>query len=188
MRGEKTFFKVFLPLLFYEGGYRMKKWLFYYGIAVVALLIAMLAFPQAVVLHGASLVPVFCLVVLLVFTSKWYVTKGGSRRTDGGFKFVKIKGEKGYFQEVHEKNVLPFEEDARRIWFAARLATPIFLPFIVFVSPWHKLWSLLLLVLFGVGILIYEIVYWNREAKKSNEREKKAVQEQQMREELGIWK
>ena len=165
----------------------MKKWLLYYGIAVALILIAALAFPQAVVLHGTSLVPIFCLAVLLVSTSKWYLTKGGSR-TDGGFKFVKIKGEKGYFQEVHEKNVLPFEEDARRIWWAARLVAPVFFVFIVFVSPWRKLWSLLLLSFFGVGVLIYEIVYWNREAKKALVKQEEVMREQQRREELGRWK
>ena len=166
----------------------MKKWLLYYGIAVLAILIAAFVFPQAVVLHAASLVPIFCLVFLVIFTSKWYVTKGGQSRTDYGFKFVKIKGQKGYFQEVNEKTVLPFEEDARRIWLAARLLAPAFFPFIVFVSPWSKLWSLLLLVLFGVGVLIFETVYWNREAKKAIVREKKAMREQQQREELGNWK
>jgi hypothetical protein len=89
---------------------------------------------------------------------------------------------------VNEKTVLPFEEDARRIWLAARLLAPAFFPFIVFVSPWSKLWSLLLLVLFGVGVLIFETVYWNREAKKAIVREKKAMREQQQREELGNWK
>ena len=166
----------------------MKKWILYYGTVVLAILIGALLAPQAVALHATSLVPVFCLVMLLVLTSKWYFTKGGGRGSDCGFKFVKIKGEKGYFQEVHEKNVLPFEEDARRIWLAARLLAPAFFPFVVFFSPWNKQWAWLLLVAFGGGALIYQTVYWQKEAKKAAVQKEKALREQQQREELGNWK
>ena len=166
----------------------MKKWLFYYGAAVLAILLAALLAPQAIVLHATSSVPVLCAVLLLVLTSKWYFTKGGRRSHDTGFKFVKIKGQKGYFEGVQEKNELPFEADERRIWMAARLLAPAFFPFAVFFSPWNKLWSLLLLALFGVAVLIYETVYWQREAKKAKEQKEKDLREQERREELGNWK
>ena len=41
---------------------------------------------------------------------------------------------------------------------------------------------------FGVGVLIYEIVYWNREAKKAMVKREEVMREQQRREELGRWK
>ena len=130
----------------------MKKWILYYGTVVLAILIGALLAPQAVALHATSLVPVFCLVMLFVITSKWYFTKGGGRGSDCGFKFVKIKGEKGYFQEVHEKNVLPFEEDARRIWLAARLLAP------AFFSVCRVLFS----VEQTVGVAPARCVWWRR--------------------------
>ena len=166
----------------------MKKWIAYYGTAVLAILIAALLAPQAVVLHATSLIPVLCLIILLALTSKYYFTRCGRSVQNVGPRFVKIKGRKGYFQDTHEKAVLPFEKAERYIWLAARLVAPVFFPFAVFVSPWGKLWSLLLLMLFGAGVLLFQTVYWQREAKKAEQQREKELREQHQREELGQWK
>ena len=166
----------------------MKKLALYYVAWVLVIVIVALLAPRAVVLHPFSLVPAICLVCLLFCTSKWYFTKGGRRTPDMDFKYVKIEGEKGYFQETAERRVSPFDKHERRIWLAARLFAPVFFPFIVFVSPVQKIWSLLFPFLFGGVVLTVDIVNLHREAKKALIRREKARREQEKREEMGRWK
>ena len=165
----------------------MKKWLLYYGsVLLIVLAIALIA-PQAVTLHLASLVPLACMGILLLSTSKWVQTNG-SHRTDHGPRFVKINGQKGYFQESNGKTVLPFEKNSRHIWLAARLIAPIYIPFMVFFAPLSKLWTILLTMVFGMVAIVYSAVYWFNEAQKATIQKEEILREQQRREEQGKWK
>ena len=165
----------------------MKKWLLYYGSVLFIVLAVALIAPQAVTLHPASLVPLVCVGLLLLSTGKWVQTKG-HRRTDHGPRFVKINGQKGYFQGGNEKTVLPFEKNSRHIWLAARLIAPIYIPFMVFFAPLSKLWTILLTMVFGIAAIIYSAVYWFKEAQKAMKQEEDILHKQQRREEQGKWK
>lgn len=147
--------------------------LIYYCIAIIANVIAIIAFYKNINITGLSIVPIF-LIALMIFQALM-------------FKHEKV--ENG-FRTKYGSNLTADEENAMQSVGSKFLyaTIPWMIPFIVFFSSPIKLISVLVYI---IGFIGGSVLYVLKNKNKITDRmsaEEKERQEQEKKEQLGKWK
>ena len=168
-------------------------WSIYYAAAALACAIYAFLHIEMIELSFLSLIPLCLAAIPLTVFSKWYVTHGFGTRTPSNpafdIKYQKIMGRDGgiILEDNRSDRKHPFEVDDAAKQRATLALTPLYFPFLIFFSL-GKLFALLLFPLEIIAIFSYASLVMQKEVKKHVEAEKRRLQEQQVREELGKWK
>ncbi|MBR2346627.1 MAG: hypothetical protein IKA68_03380 [Clostridia bacterium] len=147
--------------------------LIYYCIAIIANVVAIIAFYKNINITGLSIVPIF-LIALMIFQALM-------------FKHEKV--ENG-FRTKYGSNLTADEENAMQSVGSKFLyaTIPWMIPFIVFFSSPIKLISVLVYI---IGFIGGSVLYVLKNKNKITDRmsaEEKERQEQEKKEQLGKWK
>ena len=147
--------------------------LIYYCIAIIANVVAIIAFYKNINITGLSIVPIF-LIALMIFQALM-------------FKHEKV--ENG-FRTKYGSNLTADEENAMQSVGSKFLyaTIPWMIPFIVFFSSPIKLFSVLVYI---IGFIGGSVLYVLKNKNKITDRmsaEEKERQEQEKKEQLGKWK
>lgn len=147
--------------------------LIYYCIAIIANVVAIIAFYKNINITGLSIVPIF-LIALMIFQALM-------------FKHEKV--ENG-FRTKYGSNLTADEENAMQSVASKFLyaTIPWMIPFIVFFSSPIKLVSVLVYI---IGFIGGSVLYVLKNKNKITDRmsaEEKERQEQEKKEQLGKWK
>ena len=147
--------------------------LIYYCIAIIANVVAIIAFYKNINITGLSIVPIF-LIALMIFQALM-------------FKHEKV--ENG-FRTKYGSNLTADEENAMQSVGSKFLyaTIPWMIPFIVFFSSPIKLISILVYI---IGFIGGSVLYVLKNKNKITDRmsaEEKERQEQEKKEQLGKWK
>ena len=147
--------------------------LIYYCIAIIANVVAIIAFYKNINITGLSIVPIF-LIALMIFQALM-------------FKHEKV--ENG-FRTKYASNLTADEENAMQSVGSKFLyaTIPWMIPFIVFFSSPIKLISVLVYI---IGFIGGSVLYVLKNKNKITDRmsaEEKERQEQEKKEQLGKWK
>ena len=147
--------------------------LIYYCIAIIANVVAIIAFYKNINITGLSIVPIF-LIALMIFQALM-------------FKHEKV--ENG-FRTKYGSNLTADEENAMQSVGSKFLyaTIPWMIPFIVFFSSPIKLISVLVYIIgFVGGSILYVLKNKNKITDRMSAEEKER-QEQEKKEQLGKWK
>lgn len=171
----------------------MKKkvfWIIYYAVAVLALVVALIFLRELINFSGYSAFPIVGTLLLIVqvffYPSRWRIKLylwDQSRKLSAWF------GELLEFSEKQEEELyreeLPFARMASRI---ALFCIPFVIAGVWFCAVPVKIVFGFLSLIPSIVFLIYEGVVVIKEAKISDKKRERELEEQKKREELGKWK
>ncbi len=149
------------------------KRILYYIIVLAAEIVCAIVFRARLNITAMSVLPLF-LIALSTYQAIFF----NRYRRPEDFNAV-------YYSELTDAE---FEKMSVCVRDAYIFSVPLYLPFVLFFSSWVKLLSMILFMASVAGGAIYFRLRYGRELHARYDKEKKELDEQKRREELGRWK